>query len=94
MANRGYPDDDGSRTPDGIHDESPKSGTSYLDVAPMLHPATVADMQTNANPIQGYGTSDNPRNDQGNFGWAVDGRTGNLNVAAYPPKPEDPNSRD
>lgn len=95
MANRGYSDNDGSRDPAGIHDEGCKTGVTYsVDPGRMMSPTTVAQMQTNDNPIQGYGDIDGAHQKVTNAGWPVDGRTGNINVAAYPPKPEDPNAQD
>lgn len=49
MANKGYPDDDGSRTPAGPHDESPRGaygsyGIWDVNVARMMRAATVANM--------------------------------------------------
>lgn len=95
MPNAGYPDDDGSRTPSGQHDLGRQRESCY-DVASMMTPATIADHLNGRFPVNNRTDSsgDLPApNDR----WAVDGNSnsrGNFTPAAYPPKPEDPNSQD
>lgn len=91
MPNAGYPDDDGSRAPSGQHDEGRQRNSCY-PVANMMTPATIADMATNRDPLNVRTCSDGDYTVP-NHGWPVDGRA-SAGTAAYPPKPEDPNSRD
>lgn len=91
MPNASYPDDDGSRTPAGAHDEGRKGPSAY-PVGNILTPATVADMAGNRDPVNVRTSSDGDLSVP-NGGWRVDGRA-SAGTAAFPPKPEDPNSRD
>lgn len=85
MGNAGYPDDDGSRTPSGQHDEG-RQRVSIYPVENIMTPTTVADMAGNRD-------SKNVRTDSAgdqtvpNCGWKVDGNSnshGQYNPAAYP----------
>lgn len=85
MANDGYPDDDGSRTPDGQHDLGRRRVSCY-DTAKMLKGPTVADYLANRLPINGRtdSTGDCPLIEPV---YPVDGdanSTGRYNPAAYP----------
>lgn len=91
MTNRGYPDDDGSRTPSGQHDLGRQRNSCY-PAQNLSAPTTVAEMMTNRDSKNVYSTSAGDLSAP-NGHWAVDGRA-SAGTAAYPPKPEDPNSQD
>lgn len=76
MANATYPDDDGSRSPQGAHDEG-RQRVSCYNVAWKMRPPSVADMATNADPLNDMTDSMGDRSVP-NHGWAVDGDAGGL----------------
>ena len=91
MPNASYPDDDGSRTPSGPHDEG-RQRVSIYPTERVLTPATVADHRSGSG-FTNARTDSSGDQQVPNGGWAVDGRA-SAGSAGYPPKPEDPNSRD
>lgn len=86
MPNHGYPDNDGSREPQGRHDEGWQRVTCY-PAENMMTPPTVADMATNKDPLNVYSCSDGDESVP-NRGWRVDGNSNASNhpyiPAAYP----------
>lgn len=86
MANATYPDDDGSRSPQGAHDEG-RQRVSLCNMQARMRPPTVADMATNADPLNNMSDSMGDRSVP-NHGWAVDGNAGEDGhryiPAAYP----------
>lgn len=56
MANAGYPDDDGSRTPAGQHDLG-RQRVSMRDVCATTMPAVVGEMAAHGDRINGQSTS-------------------------------------
>lgn len=85
MPNTGYPDDDGSRDPQGQHDEGRQRVTCF-DTQRMMTPATVADYGRNNDPLENVCYSTH----EGTMPPAkipIDGdanATGHYDVAAYP----------
>ena len=91
MPNAGYPDNDDTRTPSGRHDLGRQRVTMY-PAENMSIPTTIADHVRDGGKINNRTDSmgDQPAP---NCHWPVDGMA-SAGTAAYPPKPEDPNSRD
>lgn len=91
MPNAGYPDDDGSRTASGQHDEG-RQRVSIYDVRCVL------DASYSTIAAQAAGNTMNNRSDSSGdqpVPWrgTIDG-CASAGTAAYPPKPEDSTSRD